>query len=946
VSGANAAFVNQFDFSFNGSDAVGASPPAFLGGTVAKVDVNQETEDVYVGTTNGRIYKFGANGASKAFGGLGANTVFNQSFGTWGDIEVDNSGTATNGRFYTANDSSSFWGFAADGTALPGYPVNNSGETCGLAVGPEGHIYAGVLPSTIREYEPTNPPTLVKSISLSPTPSAMCDFDMDAAGNFLVPAFYGGGVVRKYKPDGSSGVVIDSATTSRTVAADWSNNHIYVDRQNSVFHYDSLGGSPLDSFGFADPPYPGLSSSPGIAVNETTHAVYVANNGAEARVDVFKPVQVPDVTTGGSEGNSKVLGTVDPAGAGEITQCYFEFGTTTSYELGKEDCVPAAPFNSIQNVSAELPGLVGEQTYHYRLVAHNASGKGAGGDQTITPHYVVGLQTDPAEDVTRTSAKMNAHFVGNGEATDYYFEWGTSTSYGEESAVPPGVSAGSPAEGEVKDLTFDASGLNPDTEYHYRVVATNAQGTSPGNDRTFKTLPAVQSLTTLPATNVTGRAATLNASYVGDGDSTTYHFEYGKTISYGSTTPVQNPGAPTGSTPLSTSITGLDLETTYHYRVVATNSLGTTKGPDLTFATNPAVAGLQTLPASDISQTGVQLNAEFEGNGDNTTYYFQYGLTSAYGKTTAPAPGDDAGSPIGLTPVSATIIDFEAYTTYHYRVVATNSEGTTIGNDMTFETLPAPLPGISGQAASDVTPTSATLQADINPNRWATVYAFEYGPSSAYGETTEISSVIGNDQFDHSVDENISNLEPGTVYHFRVVAINFTGTAYGPDQTFVTPAAPEIIIASASAIGQGSASLSASVNPKSSPTSVRFEYGPTPAYGSSTATIPAGSGSTPQNVGADIGGLSGGTTYHFRVIAQNGHGTTVGFDQTFTTLASSAPAPLIQPSPKRCRRGFVRRNGKCVRKRCKKGFVKRNGKCVRKPKRHSKRNRRGNGRNG
>ena len=189
--------------------------------------------------------------------------------------------------------------------------------------------------------------------------------------------------------------------------------------------------------------------------------------------------------------------------------------------------------------------------------------------------------------------------------------------------------------------------------------------------------------------------------------STTYYFEYGTTTGYGTKTPVQGPTSASGSTPLTASVTGLSLSTLYHYRVVATNSLGTTKSADMTFTTNPAVAGLQTLPASNITLDGVQLNAQFTGNGDATTYYFEYGLTPAFGKKTAPAPGEDAGAPTGVTPLSEVITDFEAYTTYHYRIVATNSEGATFGPKLTFETLPAPLPEISGQTASNITPSSA-----------------------------------------------------------------------------------------------------------------------------------------------------------------------------------------------------------------------------------------------
>jgi hypothetical protein len=118
------------------------------------------------------------------------------------------------------------------------------------------------------------------------------------------------------------------------------------------------------------------------------------------------------------------------------------------------------------------------------------------------------------------------------------------------------------------------------------MVATNSAGTIYGSDRTFTTLTATGApvVTTNPATNVTISSATLNGSLDPHGLTTSVHFQYGTTTSYGSTTTMQSQ---TGNTyrNIAANISGLTTHTNYHFRIVATNSGGTRFGSDRTFTT-------------------------------------------------------------------------------------------------------------------------------------------------------------------------------------------------------------------------------------------------------------------------------------------------------------------------------------------------------------------------
>jgi len=124
-------------------------------------------------------------------------------------------------------------------------------------------------------------------------------------------------------------------------------------------------------------------------------------------------------------------------------------------------------------------------------------------------------------------------------------------------------------------------------------------------------------------------------------------------------------------------------------------------------------------------------------------------------------------------------------------------------------------------------------------------------------------------------------------------------TDIGADEFVVAPAATT---GAASAVTDHSATLSGSVNANGVPTTYRFEYGPTTAFGSTTSTTDVGSGTGAVAAAATLGGLSPATTYHYRLVATNAGGVTKGADQTFTTAAlppapsSSSPAPS-SPAP-------------------------------------------------
>jgi hypothetical protein len=96
-------------------------------------------------------------------------------------------------------------------------------------------------------------------------------------------------------------------------------------------------------------------------------------------------------------------------------------------------------------------------------------------------------------------------------------------------------------------------------------------------------------------------------------------------------------------------------------------------------------------------------------------------------------------------------------------------------------------PAASTTAASNITSTSATLNAIVSPNKTATTYVFQYGKTTSYGSQTASQGPV-NGNAGKSVSADVIGLAPSTTYHFRVVAANSIGTANGSDMTFTTAA--------------------------------------------------------------------------------------------------------------------------------------------------------------
>jgi len=289
-----------------------------------------------------------------------------------------------------------------------------------------------------------------------------------------------------------------------------------------------------------------------------------------------------------------------------------------------------------------------------------------------------------ASAVTQTTANINGSVNPNGQDTTYHFEWGTSTSY--DHVTPDKSLSGSSSVDVYEGLT----NLDPGTTYHFRLVAVNPSGTSNSADQTFTTVPvsvALPVLSTGDAANVTDTSARLTGTVNPSGADTTYRFEYGtNSTSYGSNTGWVNVGNGSTDVPVAMDISGLTPDTTYHYRLVAMNSAGTTDGDDRTFTTlSPAIVPPVVVSAGveSVGTDSVRFIGTVNPSGLSTEYRFEYGTNSTYGSSTE---WQSAGNGSVNLPVTADVSGLASGTSYHYRLAARNSAGTTYSDDQTFST--------------------------------------------------------------------------------------------------------------------------------------------------------------------------------------------------------------------------------------------------------------------
>jgi hypothetical protein len=385
----------------------------------------------------------------------------------------------------------------------------------------------------------------------------------------------------------------------------------------------------------------------------------------------------------------------------EDTSCNVEYGTTKAYG----SVAPCEPVDlgggfGDQSAVAHLTGLEAGQGYFYRVVAENATGarKGTGGEFTTLPAEAPTVESESLIQLTPDEAIVEAQLDPHSQETSYHFEYATNSAFNE--AVATGQAALSAVTGgQPTGPVVLANDLASGTTYFYRVVAENATGITDGETQAFRTigLPDAQ---TGEAQGAGRTTAALSGMLDPEGGETSYRFLYidqagyetavahalanpyasgGKTAAF--TLPAGSEPVPVGPVPVGELVAG----TTYHYALTATNEAGTTIGPDRTLTTAPGTPpNVVTGSASQVTQSSAELEGSIDTQGLQTAYQFEIG--TEVGHYTPQAPNVIGAGSTGTEVLTAQSQYLSSNTSYHYRLCATNQDGTRCGADGTFVT--------------------------------------------------------------------------------------------------------------------------------------------------------------------------------------------------------------------------------------------------------------------
>ena len=516
--------------------------------------------------------------------------------------------------------------------------------------------------------------------------------------------------------------------------------------------------------------------------NLATVNVVSGDNSVELIVKAYKSINIitlepSDITT-----NSAILkGSINIENKSFAERgfiLYIDEATSTKYVVSGND---------MGEYSHQVMNLGDGQTYRYEAYMICNDETIYGGEITFTTEQIPDpespiVTTAEVTDITQTTAVSGGNVTDDGGAsvTARGLCWSTSQN--------PTISDNHTSDGNgTGSFTSNLTNLTANTTYYVRAYATNENGTSYGEQKSFTTLQNIElpTVTTAEVTDITQTTAVSGGNVTDDGGVAVtarglcWSTSQNPTISDNHT----SDGNGTGS--FTSNLTNLTANTTYYVRAYATNENGTSYGEQKSFTTlqNIELPTVTTAEVTDITQTTAVSGGNVTDDGGASV--------TARGVCWSKDPNPTIDNSFisngnGTGSFTIEISGLTSATTYYVRAYATNSEGTSYGEQKTFTTLQyIQLPTVTTTIVTNVTSTTATSGGNVTDDGGATVTARGVCWSTSPDPTIDDNKTTDGNGMG-AFTSQLTNLTHSTTYYIRAYATNSEGTSYGEQKYFST----------------------------------------------------------------------------------------------------------------------------------------------------------------
>ena len=367
-----------------------------------------------------------------------------------------------------------------------------------------------------------------------------------------------------------------------------------------------------------------------------------------------------------------------------VTSLGFVYGTDAN-NLDNNVAATTIDHSFSVSISNLKPGTV----YYYKAHAITEMGEYYGNLVAFTTDAVLAeVITNDVTEIGTTTATGNGEVVSDGGATvtERGVCWSTTHN--------PTVSDSHVASGSGLG-TFSAAmtGLSLNTTYYVRAYAINSVGVTYGDEMSFTTEAELAVVITNNVTEIGTTTATGNGEVVSDGGATVTERGVCWSTTQNPTISDSHVASGSGLGTFSAAMTGLSLNTTYYVRAYAVNSVGVAYGDEVSFTTEAELAVVVTNDVTEIGTTTATGNGEVVSDGGATVT--ERGI--CWSTTQNPTISDShVASGSGLGTFSAAMTGLQPHTSYYVRAYATNSVGTSYGEEKQFTTESAGPEGSTG----------------------------------------------------------------------------------------------------------------------------------------------------------------------------------------------------------------------------------------------------------